>query len=45
MREADDECYRRASAVAVDTLDALKEAGDLIDPIASGALSTTKVIH
>jgi len=44
MREADDECYRRASAVAVDTLDALKEAGDLIDPIASGALSTTKVI-
>jgi alanine dehydrogenase len=43
MREADEECFRRASAVAVDTLDALKESGDLIDPIASGALSTTKV--
>jgi ornithine cyclodeaminase/alanine dehydrogenase-like protein (mu-crystallin family) len=37
MREADDEAVRRAH-VFIDTEAALAEAGDLIDPLASGAL-------
>lgn len=37
MREADDEAVRRAR-VFIDTEAALAEAGDLLDPIASGAL-------
>ena len=37
MREADDEAVRRAR-VFIDTEAALAEAGDLIDPLASGAL-------
>ncbi|HET7758245.1 MAG TPA: ornithine cyclodeaminase family protein [Steroidobacteraceae bacterium] len=44
MREADEECFRRASRVAVDTPDALEKCGDLIDPIASGALSRARVV-
>lgn len=44
MREADDECFRRASQVAVDTPDALEKCGDLINPIASGALSAARVV-
>lgn len=43
MREADDEAVRRAT-VFVDTRDgALSEAGDLVQPIASGALKAEEV--
>jgi ornithine cyclodeaminase len=38
MREADDECLRRGS-VYIDTPVALRESGDLTQPIASGALA------
>jgi ornithine cyclodeaminase len=38
MREADAEAVRR-SAVFVDTIDALHEAGDLVDPIRDGVFS------
>jgi len=39
MREADDEAVRRADLVCVDTrAGALKEAGDLVQPIAAGVL-------
>ncbi|KOG86761.1 ornithine cyclodeaminase family protein [Streptomyces varsoviensis] len=37
MREADDECVRRGT-VFVDTPTALRESGDLLQPMASGAL-------
>jgi len=43
MREADDEAIRRAR-VYVDTRGgALKEAGDLVDPIARGVIKDTDV--
>ena len=43
MRESDDELVRRA-AVFVDTfIGALKEAGDLVQPIASGAIAREHV--
>jgi ornithine cyclodeaminase len=44
MRESDDECVKRAR-VFVDTLDgALKEGGDLVQPIKAGAISESHVI-
>lgn len=42
LREADDEAVRRAT-VFVDTGDALAESGDLIGPLASGALARDDV--
>ncbi len=42
MREADDDAVSRAR-VYIDTDGALKESGDLIDPIASGALSEERI--
>lgn len=43
MRESDDEAVRRAT-VFVDTRDGcLKEAGDIVQPIASGALKATDI--
>jgi ornithine cyclodeaminase len=42
MREADDTLIARATVV-IDTPAALEEAGDLLDPIASGALDLTQV--
>ena len=42
MREADDDAVRRAR-VYIDTEGALKESGDLIDPIGSGALSEERI--
>jgi ornithine cyclodeaminase len=42
MREADDEAVRRAR-VFIDTEAALKEAGDLLAPLASGALRRDEV--
>lgn len=38
MREADDEVFRRAD-VWLDTYDALKESGELLDPIRDGVIS------
>ncbi len=38
MREADDDCIRRARVFVDTRAGALKEAGDIIQPIASGAL-------
>jgi len=43
MREADDEAVRRAR-VFIDTDAALAEAGDLIDPLASGALRREDIV-
>jgi ornithine cyclodeaminase len=44
MRESDDECVKRAR-VFVDTLDgALKEGGDIVQPIKAGAISESHVI-
>ena len=37
MREADDDCFRRAE-VFIDTQAALAEAGDLIEPMRAGFL-------
>jgi ornithine cyclodeaminase len=42
MREADDACFARGR-VYVDTPDALAEAGDLVGPIANGALRADDV--
>lgn len=42
MREADNACFARG-AVYIDSPDALKESGDLIDPIAAGDLSTSAI--
>jgi ornithine cyclodeaminase len=42
MREADDDLIRRA-AVYVDTNEALHEAGDLVQPLASGAIAQDHV--
>jgi ornithine cyclodeaminase len=38
MREADDDCMRGAF-IAVDTLAALKESGDLSEPLARGVIA------
>jgi ornithine cyclodeaminase/alanine dehydrogenase-like protein (mu-crystallin family) len=38
MREGDDECMRGA-LIAVDTRSALKESGDLIEPLARGVIA------
>ncbi|MBB3235584.1 ornithine cyclodeaminase family protein [Phyllobacterium endophyticum] len=44
MRESDDECVKRAR-VFVDTLDgALKEGGDIVQPIKAGVISESHVI-
>jgi ornithine cyclodeaminase len=43
MREADDDAVRRAR-VFMDTEAALAEAGDLIDPLASGALQRQDIV-
>lgn len=40
--EADVDCFRRASLVAVDTLHALEEAGELRQAVAAGALPEAK---
>ena len=42
MREADDAAVRRAT-VFIDTETALKESGDLVQPLASGALTRERV--
>jgi ornithine cyclodeaminase len=42
MREADDDCLRDAF-IAVDTLDALKDSGDLIFPLAAGVVEKNKI--
>src|SRR5689334_22156343 len=42
MREADDEAVRRAS-VFVDTEAALREAGDIVQPLRSGALARDRI--
>jgi len=38
MREADDDVFRRAR-IYVDTMDALKESGELLDPIRDGVIT------
>ena len=44
MRETDDEAVRRASIIYVDTFDgALAEAGDLLLPMASGAITRAHI--
>ena len=44
MREADDEAVVRAGAVYVDTFaGALAEAGDIVQPLASGALTRARI--
>ena len=42
MREADDECLRHAF-IAVDTHGALKDSGDLIDPLATGVIAKERI--
>jgi alanine dehydrogenase len=43
MREADDDCMRDAF-IAVDTLAALEESGDLIDPLARGVIAKEGIL-
>ena len=43
MREADNDCFARAS-VFVDSPDAFKESGDLIDPINAGVLKPSDIV-
>jgi alanine dehydrogenase len=43
MREADDERFRRAFIV-VDTLDAIRESGDLIGPLANGIVDRGHIL-
>lgn len=43
MREADSECMARAS-VYIDSPDAFKESGDLIDPIRAGDMNESSVL-
>jgi ornithine cyclodeaminase len=46
MREADDECVRRAKRHYVDTrLTTLEESGDIIDPVASGLIDPAALIE
>jgi ornithine cyclodeaminase len=42
MREADDACFARGR-IYVDSLDALVESGDLVDPIRNGALNPAAI--
>jgi len=42
MRGADDECLRDA-VIAVDTHGALKDSGDLIDPLARGVIAKERI--
>jgi alanine dehydrogenase len=42
MREADDECLRDAF-IAVDTYGALRDSGDLIDPLAGGVIAKESI--
>jgi ornithine cyclodeaminase/alanine dehydrogenase-like protein (mu-crystallin family) len=42
MREADDDVFRSARVI-VDTYDGMRESGDLLDPVATGALDATQV--
>ena len=42
MRESDDACFARGT-VFVDTAEALMKAGDILDPIASGAWSADQL--
>jgi ornithine cyclodeaminase len=42
MREADDECFRRAFIV-IDTLNATTESGDLIGPLGNGTIDKSQV--
>ena len=44
MREADDDVMRRGSIFVDTRAGALSETGDLIDPIASGAISETHIL-
>ena len=44
MREADDAVFRRADRVVTDSFSALQEAGDLCQPIASGALRADGIL-
>jgi alanine dehydrogenase len=43
MRETDDDCFRRAFIV-VDTVDAIKESGDLIGPLANGVIHNDHIL-
>jgi alanine dehydrogenase len=44
MREADDEAMRRAAVIYVDTRDgALAEAGDIVQPLASGVIGRERI--
>jgi alanine dehydrogenase len=46
MREADDECVRRATRHYVDArLTTLEESGDIIDPVASGLIDPAALIE
>jgi alanine dehydrogenase len=46
MREADDDCVRRARRHYVDArLTTLEESGDIIDPVASGLIDPDKLIE
>lgn len=44
MREADVDCFQN-SLVAVDTLDALEEAGDLIEPLRSETVKRDQIVQ
>jgi alanine dehydrogenase len=44
MREADDECVRRARVYCDTRAGAMKEAGDLVQPLANGALQSEDVL-
>ncbi len=43
MREVDDHLLRRASSIWIDTPTALKESGDLTQPIAAGVISLSDI--
>ena len=46
MREADDDCVRRARRHYVDArLTTLEESGDIIDPVASGLIDPDQLIE
>jgi alanine dehydrogenase len=46
MREADDDCVRRAKRHYIDTrLTTLEESGDIIDPVASGLIDPAALIE
>lgn len=43
MRESDDECVRRASVFVDTKAGALKESGDIVQPIADGVIAATDI--